>query len=92
MSDQFTRPYDVLGFEFDPTDLSVTISILDPIRSSREYGVMPELRQIRLDGMKWEGHVNEILSDIMDLITEVEQAGTPMTRAGRGAGTDDPAE
>jgi hypothetical protein len=80
----FQPPYDILSIEFDPTDRMVSITIIDPAKSSREYGVMPEVRQLRIDGLKWEQHVEEILVDVTDLVIAVERSGTPMTRPSRG--------
>lgn len=87
---EMNRPYDVLSIEFDPVERAITVTILDPIRSSRAYGIMPEVRQLRLDGTKWEHHIEAILDDVADLIQDYEQAGKPMTRPGRG--TDDPGD
>lgn len=84
------RQLGVLSFEIDPTDGMVSITVIDPVRSSRQFGIMPEVRILRIDGGKWSEQIEEIVGDINDLVDEYERAGAPMTRPGRG--TNDTAE
>lgn len=86
------RQLGVVSFELDPTDGMVSITVVDPVRSSREYGIMPEVRVLRLDGTKWAPQIEEILTDINDLVDEYERAGAPTTRPGRGVAPDAPSE
>lgn len=84
MSELGQSPFEILSLEFDPTDRTVTITILDPIKQSREYGIYPEVRQLRIDGARWADQVAEVIDDITALVFDYEAAGKPMTRPGRG--------
>lgn len=84
VDNEFRPPYDIVSFELDPVDGMVSVTYVDDARASRQNGVLPEVRVVRLDGQRWAEHVQEVFVSITDLLIAVEESSTPMTRPGRG--------